>query len=527
MILSHKGLWMKIIVVFLLVAANMFGVDGAAGHMVEVLPKVDIGKKLYDTHCAVCHHPDRIGLDGPPLHKKSLRSYKVGVLSDKIKNGFPQTLMPKYEFLNPYELLQIARYIKKPLSQNIVWDKKDIDGSLTTFKDKANPLNIQNIEQVLPVVEREGDKVWVMEGEKILSKFHLDHVHGGIKYTMNKENYGEFIFVPTRDGWVQKYSLKTGKREPKIRACINLRNLSISKDGKNLLTTCLLPKQLVITDIKSMKTKKIVHLNGKVSALYEFYSKDRAMWTYRDKPLIGMLDTKTLDISYIKIEEPIEDFFIEPFEEFIIATSRGGKSMKVLDLRDFKVVFEESMEGMPHLFSATYWYNDGQFYFATPHIRKPYVTVWQMYDWKLVKQINTGGDGFFVKTHPYTPYLWADNGTDELVLIDKQTYKKTILTPRKGKQYIHTEYSGDGKLAYLSLYETDGEIVVLDTKTQKQIVSYKANIPVGKYNFVNKNRQFYPRLFGQTIHEQNMKNKKKLNDYEKRSLKAYKDSIKK
>ncbi len=517
---------MKIVLLFLILVGNIFAVDGASAHMVEALPKVDIGKKLYMTHCATCHHKDRIGLAGPPLSKKSLRKYSAEVLSKKIKNGFPQTLMPKYEFLNPYELLQISRYIKKPLSKDILWSKKDIEKSLTLFKDKVDPLNIKNIEQVLPVVEREGDKVWVMEGKKILSKFHLDHVHGGIKYTMNKENYGEFIFVPTRDGWVQKYSLKTGQRKPKIRACINLRNLSISKDGKNLLTTCLLPQQLVISDTKTMKTKKVVPLKGKVSALYEFYSKDKAMWTYRDKAIVGVLDTITLKIKYIKIDEPIEDFFIEPFEDFIIATSRGGKTMKVLSLKNFKTVFEENMEGMPHLFSATYWYNDGQFYFATPHIRKPYVTVWQMYDWKLVKQINTGGDGFFVKTHPYTKYLWADNGSDELILIDKQTYKKRVIIPRKNKQYIHTEYSGDGKLAYLSLYEKDGEIIVWDTKTKKELVSYKANIPVGKYNFINKNRQFYPRLFGQTIYKQNMKNKKKLNSYEKQSLKAYKDSLK-
>src|SRR5690606_1599303 len=96
-------------------------------------------------------------------------------------------------------------------------------------------------EQILPVVERDGNKVWIMEDTRILDKFHLDNVHGGIKYTMDAKN----IYVPTRDGFVQRYSLKTGQRMNKVRACINLRNISLSRDGKNVFATCLLPEQLV------------------------------------------------------------------------------------------------------------------------------------------------------------------------------------------------------------------------------------------------------------------------------------------
>ena len=215
----------------------------------------------------------------------------------------------------------------------------------------------------------------------------------------------------------------------------------------------------------------------------------------------------------------------------MIGTARRGKVLSVYDLNSDEYVFEHKMEGMPHLFSATYWYNNGDFYFGTPHIRKPYVTVWKMYDWKFIKQVNIGGDGFFVKTHPYTPYLWADNGSDELVLINKDDYSIKKMVPRKGQQYIHTEYSGDGKYTYLSIYEKDGAIVVLDTLTFKELASYPANIPVGKYNFINKNREFYPRLFGMDIFKEKCNSKLpceniKLNAYEQQSfndfLKAYK-----
>lgn len=516
--------------VFLLLTiflSNVFATDSALVHTVEALPKKEVGKELYNKYCATCHHKKRIGLEGPPLLPKLLKKYTQNELALKIKDGFPQTLMPKYDFLNPYELISIARYIKSEVKEKIQWNKDEIYNSITSYNDPLKPLKIKDIEQVLPVVERDGSKVWIMEDTRVLSKFYLANVHGGIKYSNDAKN----IYVPTRDGFIQSYSLKTGQRLNKVRACINLRNISLSNNGKYLFATCLLPEQIVVINTKSMIPQEVKKLEGKVSALYELYSQDKAIFTFRNKPFLASIDTNTFKIDYINIKEPIEDFFIDPFEEFLIGTARRGGLLRVFDLKTSNMVFEYNMKGMPHLFSATYWYKNGNFYFATPHIKKPYITVWEMYNWKFIKQIDIKGDGFFVKTHPNTTYLWADNGSDKLILIDKKDYSIKTLTPRKNKQYIHTEYSGDGKYTYLSIYEKDGEIIVLDTKSFKKLASYKANIPVGKYNYINKNRKFYPRLFGWEIFKEKCKNtlpckNLKLNTYEKKSLEAFLKTLK-
>ena len=420
--------------------------------------------------------------------------------------------MPKFDFLTQGELIEIAKYIKTPLNKNIKWDKNNIEKSIIFYKYPKKNLHIKNIKDIMPVVERGGNKVWIMEKEKILDKFSLKNVHGGIKFTFfndiknkpsnliaNKTVYVDSFFVPTRDGFITKYSLKNGRVEAKFRACINLRNISISRDGKKGFVTCLLPKQLVIFDTNSLDILKVKKLEGKVSAIYDLYTQDKLIFTYRNKPFVGFVDSKNLDIAYKKIDEPIEDFFIDPFEKYLIATARRGKFLRVYEINTLKKVFEAKISGMPHLFSATYWYKDGKFYFATPHLKRSFITIWQMYDWKLVKKIDVGGDGFFVKTNPYTPYLWCDNGSDELVLVDKESYKIKKIIPRSGKRYIHTEYSSDGKFAYLSIYEKDGELIVLDGDTLKEIISYPANVPVGKYNLVYKNKRFYPETFGVNI----------------------------
>lgn len=518
----------KISIILIFFLSNVFAIDSALMvHNAEALPKKELGKELYMQYCASCHHEKRVGIDGPPLLPINLKQYDEKTLAQKIKDGFPQTLMPKFDFLSLQELHQIARYIQSNVDSNFTWDLNDINKSITSFNDPVNPLKIKDKEQILPVVEREGNQTWIMEDTRVLSKFPLNNIHGGIKFTMDAKN----IYVPTRDGWVQRYSLESGQRMNKTRACINLRNTSLSKDEKKLFATCLLPEQIVIMDPYSMEAKDILKIEGKVSALYELYTKDEAIFTFRDKPLIGRLNTKTLEITYIDIKEPIEDFFIDPFDDYLIATARGGDVLRVYSLKDNSVVFEHDMKGMPHLFSATYWYKDGNFYFATPHIKKSYITIWKMYDWEFVKTVDIKGNGFFVKTHPETPYLWADNGSDNVVLISKDDYSQKTITPRAGKKYIHTEYSGDGKYAYLSIYEKDGEVIVIDTKSFKELTTYPANIPVGKYNFINKNREFYPRLFGMDIFKEKCNSKlpcdtSKFNHYEKKSFEDFKKTLK-
>ncbi|MEN8303554.1 MAG: cytochrome D1 domain-containing protein, partial [Campylobacterota bacterium] len=348
----RSKLFKAILLSTLLLSGTASAIDAAAGHMAEAAKPTD-GKALYNTYCASCHHKERIGIAGPPLIPAFLKRKQIKHLIPLIRNGFPQTLMPNYEFLKMHELVAISKYIKSPIDKSFTWDKEKIKASITSFDDKPKDLGIKDMEQVLPVVERDGGYVWIMEDEKILDKFPLDNVHGGIKYQFPK---AENIYVPTRDGWVERYSLKEGRRVVKTRPCINLRNVSLSRDGKHTIATCLLPEQMVVMDSETLEPKKVTKLDGKVSALYEFYSKDEMIFTYRDKPLVGVVDTENFDITYSKIEEPIEDFFIDPYDKFLIATARRGKVLRMYDIATMKPVFEHAMEGMPHLFSATYWY---------------------------------------------------------------------------------------------------------------------------------------------------------------------------
>ncbi len=475
--------------------------DSLAIHQLEASQQgehpVSSGKRLYEQHCAGCHHEDRIGHSGPPLLPQFIKRKTPKQLEKIILEGLPATLMPPFPNLTAQDAAAIIGYLSKPAKFS--WTQKDIDASRSDIGAAAKDLGIRDIRNVTPVVERGADKVWIMEDDRTLDKFAVNNVHGGIKYTLPG---GQRIFIPSRDGWVTQYSLEQGRPLNRVRACVYLRNIAVSQDNRRLFATCRLPQNLVVLDADSLKVETVLPLKGRISALYDLYTRDQALFTYRDKPLLGILDTKTLDIDYIELDAPFEDFFIDPFENFIIGTSRHGKQMEVYDLKAGKIVFSHPIDSMPHLFSATYWYQDGNFFFATPHLKQSAITIWKMYDWTFVKKVDVGGDGFFVKTHPATPWLWVDNGSDQLVLVNKKDYSTRILTPIKGKKFNHTEFSGDGKYAYLSIYEPDGALLVYDTAALKELKHYPANVPVGKYNFINKNRRFYPALFGKTLFEE-------------------------
>ena len=451
------------------------------------------GSQLYQKHCASCHGVDRAGTVAPPLLPLFLKKYSEQTLIKIIKNGLPATQMPPFPNLTEAEVKSIISYIKTPAK--IQWSSDRINNSITISKEKGKKLPIKDVKNIVAVVERGKQKVWIMEETKILDKFDFKNVHGGLKFSPS----GERIYIPSRDGWIGRYDIDKGRFYGKVRACVYLRNVSLDRTGKYILASCWLPKSIVILDAESFEPLKVIQQKGLISAIYELYSTDKAVFSFRDVSVIGFLNTKDFSIQYKEIKEPYEDFFIDPFENYVVGTSRKGSLLNIYDIKKGEEIFSYPIEGMPHLASATFWYKNGKFYFATPHIGKPYVTVWQMYKWNFVQKIDIQGNGFFVRTHPTTPYLWTDDGKSKIVLINKDSYKVKTLETQKGKRVIHTEFSGDGNLAYVSLYNKDGALLIYDSVTLRLIKKIPASIPIGKYNIINKSRKYAPFLLGREV----------------------------
>jgi mono/diheme cytochrome c family protein len=451
-----------------------------------IISEASDGRTLYFKYCSSCHHHDRIGFYAPPLLPSSLEKLSFRDIERIIKEGIQTApLKPAFSSLTDEEIKAIVDFLRSSPS-DVRWGEEEIKKSAVIFNVSQRPLRLKDKNNLTVAVERGNNKVWVMEGEDILDKFDYGNIHGGIKFSSDARRF----FVPSRDGWIGRYDIDKGALYGKVRACVHMRNISLSRDGNYLIASCLLPKAIVFINSDTLMPAAKKSVEGKINAIYELQTRDDAIFTFRDLPLIGVVDTRGFNVRYIEIEDPLDGFFIEPFENYIVGSSRNGKMLKVYALKDGRKVFEHPIESMPHLFSASFWYSKGSFYFATPHTKSPYLSIWRMYDWGFLKRIDLGGEGFLVRTNSNAPYLWVDNGTDEVVLIDKGDLSIKRITPVKGKKVTHTELSADGRIAYISIYGSEGYLMLYDAGTLKELKRFPANLPAGKYNYVNKSRRF-------------------------------------
>ncbi len=372
--------------------------------------------------------------------------------------------------------------------------KVDAGGSAFKHKPGVNrPVNVKNL---MAVVEGGTGKVWIMKGAKIFNEFNFGNIHGGLKYSPS----GRYLYLPSDTGYIGKYDFYTGRLIYKVRACRYLRNISLSEGGRYVLAACRLPESIAVLSAKNLKPVKIIPLKHRISVIYGLFRNDRAVFSFMYKPVIGILNTNTLKVSYYKIPVPFQDFFVDPLDEYAVGGSFKGGRLNVFSLKKKMVVYSRSSYGIPHPAGAAFWFDKGKFYFALTNLTKPYVSVWRMYDWKFIKNIYTGGPGFFVKTNPYTKYLWADNSSDGIVLINKHNFKVKKFTVKKGAIVIHTQFSGNERLAYISAYGRDGELAVMNTDPLRIIKNIPANGVIGKYNYVNYQRMNDAALFGEEVY---------------------------
>ena len=454
----------------------------------------ETGQVIYLQRCAECHHPQRVGISATPLLPEFLRKKSDEELIQVIKDGLPATKMLPCTDLSEAQLKDLVAFIRSDPGE-ITWTDDDIRKSLLLEDPpKTAPKDTSDLKNLTAVVERGTAKVWIMQNEDVLDKFTFGNVHGGIKFTSD----GKQLFVPSRDGWVGRYDMGKGYFG-RVRPCVNLRNIALSQDNKHLVVASWLPRALIILDAATLSPVNTIPVDGKISAIYNLHSRNEIVFTLRDKPLFGILNTEDFSLRWKDLEYPVEDFFIGPFEKVIVGTARRGSVLTAFDLHTLKPVFSNEVKGFPHLFSSAFWYDKGGFYFATCHINKTYITVWKMYDWKMVKQVDIGGKGFFVRTHPATQYLWVDRGDDKVALVNKRDLTMKTMRPEPGGSVIHTEFSGDGRIAYISLFDVDGALSLYDAATLRKIKVIPASLPVGKYNFINKQRRFDPVKLGKEV----------------------------
>ncbi|MDU8941839.1 cytochrome D1 domain-containing protein [Ovoidimarina sediminis] len=477
---------------------------------------------LFATHYAVCHGDDRLGGAGPALIPEALSRLRGEKLQAVIAEGRAATQMPAFgDQLSAEDIAVLAAYLHQPLPEIPLWDKAKIESTRVLNADYtapdapqhgADPMNL------FVVVETGDHHISILDGDRMEVMARLETplaVHGGPKFSPD----GRFVFVMSRDGWVQKVDLWSMQEVGRIRAGVNSRNIAMSQDGKWLAVANYLPMTLTILATGDLSVAEVKDIAGKdgtasrVSAVYQappresfvlalkdvpeiwevFYGENPPfhgfVHDYRDEGPLGY--DEPFPVRRITLKEILDDFFFSQDYEYVMGASRDGEGGQVVDLVIGHTIAELELPGMPHLGSGITWERGGQTVMATPHLRDGVISVIDMKTWETVKTIGTEGPGFFLRSHEETPYLWADvffgPNRDVMHVIDKESLEivKT-LRPAPGRTAAHVEFDRYGRYALVSLWEQDGAVIVYDAATLQEVKRLPMVKPSGKYNVHNK-----------------------------------------
>ena len=479
-------------------------------------------KVLFATHCAVCHGDDRLGGTGPALIPESLRRLKGEKLEAVIAKGRDVTQMPAFaEQLSAEDISALAAFLHEPLPEIPVWDKAKIESTLVVNEDYAapeKPVHGADPLNLFVVVETGDHHISVLDGDRmeVLNRLPTPlAVHGGPKFSPD----GRFVFIMSRDGWVQKVDLWNMEEVARIRAGVNSRNIAISHDGRWLAVANYLPMTLTILSTEDLGVADVHDVIGKngepsrVSAVYQAPPRESFVLALKDVPEIwevfygedppfygfvhdhrdeGPPDyDDPFPVRRISLPGILDDFFFSQDYEYVMGASRDGEGGQVVDLVIGHKIADLPLPGLPHLGSGISWDWQGKRVMATPHLREGMVSVIDMADWQVVKTIETEGPGFFMRSHQESPYAFVDvffgPNKDAVHVIDKATLEiAKTLRPAPGKTAAHIEFTRDGRYALMSIWDMDGALVVYDMATLEEVKRLPMVKPSGKYNVWNK-----------------------------------------
>lgn len=463
-------------------------------------------EKNYADFCAACHGADRLGGIGTALLPENLVRLRRPEAFKTIADGRNASQMPGFaDKLAKEDIQALVDFIYKPLAELPSWGAKEIKAShiqhvqASSLPDKpafsADPLNL------FVVVELGDHFATILDGDKFEPIYRFQTrfaLHGGPKFSPD----GRYVYFASRDGWISKFDIYNLKVVAEIRAGINTRNLAVSGDGKTVLVGNYLPHSLVLLNAEDLTLIKVIPTVGqdgkssRVSAVYQAEPRGSFIAAMKDVKEVWEIPygKKDFPLRRIATDNYLDDFFFDPSYRHLIGAARDDKKGQVIDLDSGKKIAEIDLPGMPHLGSGITWEYQGHPVLATPNLKVPLVTVIDMTTWKTVKQINTIGPGFFMRSHENTPYAWTDGfnsgnpeSRDAMTLIDKRTLEVVkIIRPMPGKTAAHVEFTRDGKYVLVSIWENDGALIVYDAATLEEVKRLPMNKPSGKYNVYNK-----------------------------------------
>lgn len=523
-------------------AALSTGLGSMAASAQPTLSEAEFEKatNLYFQRCAGCHGVLRKGATGNNLEPEETLKKGQERLEKIIAWGTEGGMNNFDDIFSKEEISLLATFIQMEppvppeMSLQMMKDRTKQYVALEDYPTK--PMHGRNWKNFFVVIERDAGQAAIIDGDKHEIVAHIDtgyavHVIKGSEHhktDKNDDTVGRFWYTIGRDGKVNKIDLWQTPDKMLVaetQMAYDARDIAVSGDGKYVIAGGYWPPHFVIMDGETLEPLKVVSSRGinvdgeyvneaRVAAIYT--TPLEPTWIVAIKELGQMWQVDYSDIANLRIEQMdtakfLHDGFFDPTGRYFQIAANASNKMVVVDTKDRKLEKMIDVASLPHPGPGANWVDKecgpvG----GTTHLGIGEVSVWGNdpmgrpdQAWELCYTVITDGAGVFIRTHPDSQYVWADQLKhpepeiqQSVQVFDKDTREivKTIrVTEEEGKAALHMEFNQDGSEVWVSVWNrTDasnptGEIVVYDSETLEEITRIKGlTTPTGKFNVYNR-----------------------------------------
>ena len=512
-------------------SGTVYAADKAEPTLTEA--QFEQAKGLYFQRCAGCHGALRKGATGKSLEPKKTRKKGQKRLEKIIALGTEKGMNNFDDIFTKEEIKIMATYIQMeppvPAEMSLSLMKERWKTHIPPEDYPTKPEHSLNWENFFLVILRDEGKIGIIDGDTKEVVVKVDT--GYAIHVLKESSDGRFWFTQGRDGKMSKIDL--WMNPPKVVADVQVaydaRDVAVSHYGewkdKYVIGGAYWPPHFVILDAKTMEPLKVVSTRGvnvdgeyvneaRVAAIYN--TPHAPTWIVAIKELGQLWQVDYSDIDNLRIEQIdshkfLHDGFFDPTQRYFQIAANASNRMEIMDSVERKFVASIETGKMPHPGPGANWIDPECGPVAgTTHLGEGKITVWGNDPkdhadkaWKVCYSIETDGPGLFIRTHPKSDYVWADQTKhpepevqQSVVVFDKKTREivKVIRVTEFPKAVaVHQEFNKDGTEVWVSVWargegdRAKGEIVIYDAKTLEEKARIKGlETPTGKFNVYNR-----------------------------------------
>ena len=495
----------------------------------------EASKQVYFNNCAGCHGLYRTGATGPDIG--AARSQAIGTdgLGAILRYGTPAGMgnFGQTGILTDEQITHLAAYLQLPPPDAPPLPMADIQASWDLVVPVADrptaPQHSRNWQNYTGVILRDAGQVAILDGDTNEEVVRLST--GFAVHILRSSSTGRYFYAIGRDGLVTLIDLWTPVPTvvANVKGCHDARSVDASKfpgfEDSYIIEGCYWPPQYVVYDGLTLEPKQrvdvpMVDINGvtlienRVASIVASHNDPVWVASLKEAGIVSIIDYSDPAgvnfpiVSNIPTAKFLHDGGFDHTGNYFLVAANASNKIVVVDLVSQSLAATIDTGAVPHPGRGVNWFDpDYGWVNATSHIGEGKVTVYGAdpvgrpdVAWQIVREITLPSSGsLFVKSHPTSPWVLVDmtlsatGDEKDICAISKATgtLDRCFAVATNGRA-VHFEFNMDGSEVWVSDWDADGAVIVLDSTTLTEIRRF-SNLPTptGKFNVYNTAHDIY------------------------------------